>query len=355
MLAEQGRLVYWVVNTFAQAGLKCFVQMNYGDKDIPRLAEKAVQLPGVEIVEKAPRDSDGALYVFDVPDPKLVGNKWAKQIQLGFDVFSVYPFQKPLILPFPIHPVHYEHGTTERIETLRSSMKDIRILFSGDFRGYDKTWVTYPDAKLPRARIVEILREKIPDRVFFVNEQSQLDSLLINGCTDRCVLIDTSRLWIDDRIWLQVLARAEFFLAPPGIVMPMCHNIVEAMAVGTVPITNYPEWFDPDLGDGVECLCFGDAPSLINAVECALAMPQDCLQAMRRHAIRYYEQHLTPESFVRKVQGHPSPNITVLLLTEKYVAQNTRRLGPRSVLIRGVDKAGRWAWVRELLRFGRGD
>lgn len=348
-------MVYWVVNTFVQAGLKCFVQMDYGNRDIPRLAEKAVQLPEVEIVDKVPRESEGALYVFDMPDPKLVGKKWSKSIQLGFDVFSAYHFQKPLILPFPIHPVHYEHGTTERIETLRSSEKDIRILFSGDFRGYDKTWVTYPQAKLPRARIVGIIREKLPGRVFFVHERSQLDALLINGCAGKCVLLDTSRLWIDDKIWLEVLARADFFLAPPGIVMPMCHNIVEAMAVGTVPITNYPEWFDPDLRDGVECLCFGDARSLINAVECALEMPSERTRAMRRHAIRYYEDHLTPESFVRKVERHPSRTLTVLLLTEKYVAQNARRLGPRSVLIRGVDRAGRWAWVREMLRFGRPD
>ena len=40
--------------------------------------------------------------------------------------------------------------------------------------------------------------------------------------------------------------------------MPMCHNIIESMAVGVIPITNYPEWFDPDLEHMKNCIVFDD-------------------------------------------------------------------------------------------------
>ncbi len=355
LLGEGGRLIFWLINTFIQAGYHCFVDRSLTNKSLPDLAKRTCFLRRVHLVENPTQVPKPAIYITDSPTRASGGSEWHKEIRIRFDVFSSYFFEKPLVLPFAIHPVHYFHGNHLRLGTYRNSVRNIRILFSGDFKGYHKSLVRYPNTKLPRSKVIEILCRELPLKVFFVQTNEELANVLDQGCPHKCVLLDTSRLWIQDKIWLEILARADFFLAPPGIVMPMCHNIVEAMAVGTIPITNYPEWFDPDLRERFQCLCFDDASSLLSAVEKALEMPADRVASMRRHAVTYYEEHLAPQVFVGRVESHPLRRLTLLMLTEKYVAHNARRLGPRSVLIRGTDKAGRWAWVRRLLRFGRPD
>lgn len=69
-----------------------------------------------------------------------------------------------------------------------------------------------------------------------------------------------------------MLASADFFLCQPGEIMPQCHNIVEAMAVGTIPLTNYPDWLSPPLVDGREALVFDTFASLDAAVTRAMAI-----------------------------------------------------------------------------------
>ena len=38
---------------------------------------------------------------------------------------------------------------------------------------------------------------------------------------------------------LDALAKADFFLACPGVGMPLCHNLIEAIAAGAIPILQY--------------------------------------------------------------------------------------------------------------------
>jgi hypothetical protein len=45
--------------------------------------------------------------------------------------------------------------------------------------------------------------------------------------------------------YIDTMSRSDFFIRPPGVVMPHSHNLVEAMSVGTVSITNYHSYMRP--------------------------------------------------------------------------------------------------------------
>jgi hypothetical protein len=101
--------------------------------------------------------------------------------------------------------------------------------------------------------------------------------------------------------WFDALNECDFFIAPPGVVIPFSHNLVEAMAVGSIPITNYGHLFNPPLIDGVHCLVFNDRESLIAKIKHALCMDDDAKTQIRANILAYYRQHLCPSAFAKKV------------------------------------------------------
>jgi len=70
-----------------------------------------------------------------------------------------------------------------------------------------------------------------------------------------------------------------------------------------------------------------------------LAMDQGRIAAMRQAVIAYYEEHLAPQSFVRKVEASNRSKVTALLITDANVSRNAAKLNARSVLIRGKGRS----------------
>lgn len=149
---------------------------------------------------------------------------------------------------------------------------------------------------------------------------------------------------------MDVIARADFFLCPPGIVMPMSHNLIEAMAIGTIPITSYPEWLSPRLEHMKNCIVFDNEDDLIEKIHLALEMSEAQKAELRDNAVKYYEQNLRPETFVEKIEVRDDTLLDVLMYSEYNVAKNPKKLNRRSVLMRGEDAVGRWASLAGLWR-----
>lgn len=134
------------------------------------------------------------------------------------------------------------------------------------------------------------------------------------------VLCETQHCKIPQERWLEALAKADFFLACPGVGMPLCHNLVEAMAAGTIPVLQYHLYLDPPLENNVNCLSFGSADELKALVARILAMSPSELRSLRGGVRDYYYRHHAPAAFTRKLtmgQG----NQQVLLLNAYRVVR----------------------------------
>jgi hypothetical protein len=340
ILGEMGRLLFSLLNAFSVSGYHISLFDSLPKERLDKYGRLACALNRVSLTASEPPSAEGVLYLFDEEDPGLASRRWRKKVQVRFDVFSPYWFGRPIIMPYPVHPVHAGPDLPQRLAADRARTKRMRVFFSGDREGYVNNRIRYPKPKLPRQEVIDAALRGMGDRAVLVRGVRALADLCSDGYVDRCLVMDQHHARIDETQWLATLATADFFLCPPGYVMPMCHNTVEAMAVGAIPIINYPEWFDPHLAHLETCIAFDDRADLIDKLDLVLRMEDARIARMRRQVVDYYDRHLAPETFVRKLEASHRRRIVVLMITDANVTRNASRLNARSVLIRGGTREG---------------
>ncbi len=356
---EQGRLLYALLHIFARKGYRIDLYDWLGEQPLEKYGQMIHALDGLHLVRQAPEAPAKQWYLYDRPVSELSALPWKKRLQVRYDLFSPYWRANPIIMPYPMHPL--QSGVSEaQLARLRQSERRMRVFFSGDTENYHRIWIRYPHTKLPRERIVKAAIEGLGEEALLVHNATSFTDWLAQGYIQRCVFTASNQARIESADWLPTLAKADFFLSPPGIVMPICHNIIEAMVIGTIPITNYPEWLDPPLRHGRECLAFDDEADLIAQLRRALTMTPGEIEALRRGVIEYYERHLRPDVFVRRVEASTETVQPILMYTERNVAINAKRLGRTSLLMQGTNRPKglirRWlsAWRKDVRSKVRG-
>lgn len=357
---ENGRHIFAILNAFASDNYQVYLcgdvqrrlESIFGQSitDWPPPAKLAISLPDLKVVDSLPAELEKGIYIFDTEDKGLKGRPWRKRLRIRFDLFSPYRLSKPIIMPYAVHPMHAKKVAGESLSELRATNRKIRILFAGDLVGYKRRWISYPKEKLSRIDVISTIKERLGEPLRLANTAQELREIMESAATKQFVFVDNGGARIDWNRWLDVIARADFFLCPPGIVMPMCHNVIEAMAVGTIPITNYPEWFSPKLEHLKNCIVFNGKDDLIEKVNMALAMSDDQRIEIRENAMEYYELKLMPGTFVKKVEARKESRLNILMYSEYNVAKHATKLNGQSVLIRGEDSVGNWAWLAGVWR-----
>jgi hypothetical protein len=115
------------------------------------------------------------------------------------------------------------------------------------------------------------------------------------------VMFETQKGGIPRERWIDALANSDFFLACPGVDMPLCHNLIEAMAAGAIPILQYAAYLPTPLENRVNALTFDSADSLREAVKTALEMSPDEVVQLRMNVSAYYQKFLAPGCFARRL------------------------------------------------------
>ena len=335
ILDEMGRLLYSILNIFTTNGYQVRLFDNIDFSALDKYGQLVPLMKNLTLVDKVPDDSAHVLYLFDREDRSCADQPWKKKVQVKFDMFSSYWITDPVFMPYPVHPLLSGAGLPQRMEKLRENEKRLRIFFSGDTEGYTKNRIHYPNTKLPRLEVINTILDKLGSKTIHVKDASSLNQLFDSDFINSCVIVDTSKFFVDPTDWLPGLSKADFFICPPGYVMPMCHNVIEAMAVGTIPIINYPEWFNPDLRHMENCIVFDDKDDLVKKINDVLDMEKQQVAEMRRSVIDYYENHLNPRKFVSDIESREGNKITVLMNTDKNTRKNAPRLNEKSIIITG--------------------
>jgi len=345
---EQGRLLFALLNIFSGAGYRIKLFNNLHDKPLDKYGQLVYSLDNVELVDAAPASTEGWAYLYDQQDRAIAKRPWSKKLQFRFDMFAPFWFSNPIIIPFSMHPLQ-ANISPEHLDDCRGRSRKMRVFFSGDTQHYGRTWVRYPKPKLPRLPIVNAVMENMGGNLLVINDPAALDGLRNGPYANQCVLTASSEVRIEPQDWLSTLALADFFLSPPGIVMPMCHNIIEAMAVGTIPITNYPEWLDPHLEHMENCIVFDDRDDLIAKLKMALEMPPEEIARLRSNVIDYYNTYMRPDTFIRRVEASADREVPILMYTERNMAKNPSKLGRHSILMQGTTSVREQNWLGRIV------
>lgn len=348
ILLEQGRLLFSLLNAFSSENYQIRLYNNLPVDRLGKYANLVFSLNNLRTTDTPPKNTENCVYLFDKAIRKFGKLPWHRKVMVRFDIFSPYWLRKPVIMPFPVHPLHNTPDLGKRLIAHRLTRKNMKVFFSGDTKGYTKNHIRYPKGKLPRLTVINTILDSMGEDAFLVDNQSDLNKLRMARYTNKCVIIDTNRIWVESRDWLSDIARADFFLCPPGIVMPMCHNLIEAMAVGAIPITNYPEWLDPQLEHMETCIAFDNREDLIKKLSQAMHMNKEKLTTMRKNVIDYYESYLKSEFFIHKLETSNVKTIPLLMYLERNAARNSKKLNRYSILIQGTSFADDNKWLQLL-------
>lgn len=219
-------------------------------------------------------------------------------------------------MPFPMFPPIYAAQQDLQLETYRQQQRQWTIFFGGDAeRGkYNKKSIREIYAKLSRAQLLDCLSSQLEQEHYLeLHSNQELHAAEQTSCTG-VVVMNTRQCKVESQDWLGTIARAHFFLACPGVRYPMSHNLIEAMAVGCIPITQYPEMFFPALEDGKNCLTFNNETELLAITHKVINMSDAEIAPMKQAAIRYYEDYLAPTASIQRLLKHQSNRTSLRIL-----------------------------------------
>lgn len=102
----------------------------------------------------------------------------------------------------------------------------------------------------------------------------------------------------------ELLSYFNFYLCCPGVVMPLCHNVTEAMSVGTIPLIEkeYANVMYPNLQHRVNAIIFNDLSHLNHMLsEELFKFSEDQISFMRKNVSDYYQNFLSPEGMIQNL------------------------------------------------------
>lgn len=200
------------------------------------------------------------------------------------NIYSSDNYQKNA-LPYIMHPSNYLQSETEILP------KNIGILMSGNFEEKIYNTKIIPDNfGLPNRWEIytEILRHK---KLLSISGDELVGDLYTGRFKDKLVLMKWQSGAIPTEKWRYYLSAAEFIFCAPGMTMPMCHNILEAMSVGVIPILNYPHWLNPSLKDNFNCLVYKNISDIKSIIDKALSLSSEEKIEMSKQVLDFYKKY----------------------------------------------------------------
>jgi hypothetical protein len=239
-------------------------------------------------------------------DPKIA-SLFSKVLMINYDIdLPPNTTTETLFLPYPMHPNVYRSGQVHRIPELRDSPKRVGIFFAGNLKGQYGQTSRLLRHYIPRRTAIDLVLRRFKEKVrLFTSREALLRALQEEDLAASIVVFDATTERLSREEWFPVLAQSRFFLALPGVIMPTCHNGVEAMALGVVPILGYGQLFSPRLQTGSVCLGYVSETDLTETIEVALAMDDMAYARLRKRTMEHFDRHMVPGAFLSQLlRGH---------------------------------------------------
>lgn len=224
--------------------------------------------------------------------------------------------ENEIAFPFFMHP-QIDPGSLPDTGRRRTA----RLFFGGNTEEgkYDKSVIRDTYGMLSRREMLEVAATTISAEE--VHRPGDATAWLGSSDSHTYILCETQHCKIPQSRWLEALSKADFFLACPGVGMPLCHNVIEALAAGCIPILQYGSYLTPPLENRINCLAFHDAQSLGKALETAVSMADPKIAEMRDEVRNHYDAFLAPGRFAKRIFSG-SKNRKVLLLNSYRVPRS---------------------------------
>ena len=223
---------------------------------------------------------------------------------------NIYEFKAHLydkfFFPILMHPNRMiDNDADEVFEPLPSGEKGIGILFIGNTEeSYNKHAARIHDRfnLYSRREVVGHIIESFPNHVVRPENEVALFNLLNAGfLKNKIVIVDQFRV---DKRYFFLYRQSLFHLWTSGFYMPYCHNTIESMACGTIPLyQSFPYY--PDLTDGYNGICYQNFDELDiiinNFLKGGISAHQ--LDSMSKRTRELYETHYSKKAVKQTIDN----------------------------------------------------
>jgi hypothetical protein len=234
-------------------------------------------------------------------------------IQINPRYYSLPPADNRLFAPYFAHPEFYRAGLHNQVRQMRGRERDVKIFFAGTISGSAYT-EKFNFSILSRDKILGHIIARFETTIKTELSDNGIRPIVIISTNDTRNILEKHKLSLSE--YIDAMSRADFAICPPGCLMPHSHNLIEAMSVGTIPITNYDSYMRPSLTPDGNCLGFSTLEELERVIDCALCMPAAEIQRLREGVISYYDKYIALESFGKKLM-ECLPSISELVVNDE--------------------------------------
>jgi uncharacterized Zn-finger protein len=200
-------------------------------------------------------------------------------------------------IPIGMHPNMYMKGLWNAPVSVEERKRS--IFFAGNFNAavYKRLSKNKKFAMVDRVEIGRMLGS-LPNCTF----PKSYDELINNHADGKIDIVQQGNFTVPMEVLRPTIARYAFFIACPGVDMPLSHNLIEAMSVGAIPIIHqeYSDMLAPQLQDMTNALIYNNENFMV-VIQKALLLDTAQITAMAAQVKSYYDLHFTPKGIVEKL------------------------------------------------------
>jgi len=218
-------------------------------------------------------------------------------------------------LPYYIYPRLYNYDY-DNLKIFNKNKKKIKIFFSGStnkevygkFNWIDKNGVPL----LNRVEIIDFIIKNFEKKVFFLKSYDDLKKIdflktpIVLSINNK--LIKKSKTNLTNKQHFEIISKSQFLLTAPGADMPLCHHLIEAIKMRSIPISNYADLHNPVIPNDYY-LHFTNYESLRNSIEQALLMSEEDINLIQKSLDKFYNQELSPSAFLENFKKRTNNEI----------------------------------------------
>lgn len=220
-------------------------------------------------------------------------------------------------IPMSFHPLMYHKNLWNK--NVRNQNNRINSIFCyGNFD--DKAYLEIDRTGfkvINRRKLYEFFKEQY--EFHLIKNQEDLNQILSEKPMGKYIFAEKYVYPLPMEEIQNTLSEFRFFLCCPGVVMPLCHNVIEAMSVGTVPIIQreYAQVMYPQLENGKNAIIFENIDDLKDILDNQFFNTSESdFKMMSDNVLKYYRDFLSPESVVENINQNLNRGARIYLNAE---------------------------------------
>ena len=302
------RRLFQIFSHFLYCGYSCCFDISFAEfMKLDRYGKKATALKGVY-----PKNKISEKYSVIVSDDnKFLENadNEAYKIFINFRIFTHINNVSQNDFFYPISPhIKYNCPLIEADILSKSSLAERKIcaVFAGNNskNSYNKDITKKIFGVNTRFEVFSYLLDKLPKNILYIPDtlESFISDIERGYLKEKIVLVDTSNFEVPSKSYFDILLASSFYIHMCGITYPYCHNQIESMMAGCIPITQFSNFFVPPFEHEKSGFLYTTLDELVETlIKISTGDYNETIPLMRKNILDYYYNHYSFDSFNTKL------------------------------------------------------